>query len=114
MDIDFIRQITKPLNGVTEDIKWGNDLCFCVSMMFCVTGLDATSGASMKVTEEEFHELTSREGIIPAPYLARNMWVYVESPTALNKKEWEYYITQSYQLVASKLTKKVRKELGIE
>ena len=31
MDIDALRAICKKLPGVTEDIKWGNDLCFCIA-----------------------------------------------------------------------------------
>ena len=114
MDIESLRQLCRSLAAVTEDIKWSTDLCFCVGeKMFCVTGLQPDAGISFKVTEEEFYELTSRDGIIPAPYMARNMWVYVTNKASLTKQEWEHYIRQSYDLVGSKLSKKLRKELGI-
>ncbi|MBL7727015.1 MAG: MmcQ/YjbR family DNA-binding protein, partial [Dinghuibacter sp.] len=37
MFIDQLRSITAKLPGVTEEVKWENDLCFCVAgKMFCV------------------------------------------------------------------------------
>lgn len=104
MNIDSIRAICKKLPDVTEDVKWGNDLCFLIGeKMFCVVGLEGPLSASFKVKDEEFGEMSSRPGIIPAPYVARYKWVMVEKPTALTKKEWEFYINQSYELVKSKL-----------
>jgi hypothetical protein len=42
MTLDLIREIASKLPHVTEDIKWGNDLCFCIAgKMFCVTGLES-------------------------------------------------------------------------
>ncbi len=114
MSIDFIRQICKDLKGVTEDVKWGNDLCFCVGeKMFCVTPIEGVFNASFKCTDEDFAKLTEREHIIPAPYMARNKWVRVEKASVLKKKEWEQYVLKSYELVASKLPKKLQKEIGI-
>lgn len=113
MSIDFIRQICKQLKGVTEEVKWGNDLCFCVGeKMFCVAPVERAFTASFKCDDEDFAELTERENVIPAPYMARNKWVYVEKASALKKEEWEKYVLKSYQLVASRLTKKVQKEIG--
>src|SRR5881392_1379744 len=113
MDIDALRQFCLSLPAATEDIKWGNDLCFSVGgKMFAVAGLEAPLRCSMKVPDDEFEELSNRAGIIPAPYMARNKWVLVNA-SAMNKKEWEHYIRQSYELVKSKLTKKLRTDLGI-
>ena len=97
---------------MTEDIKWGNDLCFLIAKkMFCVTGLESPLKVSFKVTEEEFDELASSPGIIPAPYMARHKWVLVEDVNVLNKKQWKQYITQSYELVKAKLSKKELSQL---
>lgn len=75
--------------------------------MFCVTSLEGPLSASFKVKDEEFGEMTSRPGIIPAPYVARYKWVMIENPKALTKKEWEFYIKQSYELVKAALPKKL-------
>ena len=50
---------------------------------------------------------------MPAPYMARAKWVLVTDPSKLNKKEWERYVKQSYELIKIKLTKKLREKLGI-
>jgi predicted DNA-binding protein (MmcQ/YjbR family) len=113
MNIESIQKICKSLPKVTEDIKWGNDLCFSIgNKMFCVVGLQTPSSASFKVRDDEFDEMSSRDGLVPAPYVARYKWVLVTDLNKLSKKEWEYYIKQSYDLVRSKLPKKVLKDLG--
>jgi predicted DNA-binding protein (MmcQ/YjbR family) len=107
MDIETIRNISKSLPFVTEDIKWGNDLCFMIGgKMFCVTPMDAPLKVSIKVTDEGFGEMTNLPGIIPAPYAARYKWIFVENVSLFNHKQWDHYITQSYNLVKSKLSKK--------
>lgn len=113
MDIEELRAICKKLPGVTEDIKWGNDLCFCIAeKMFCVTGLQAPMQVSLKVRDEEFDELCSTENIIPAPYVARYKWILITDVNRFSKKEWKHYITQSYELVKNKLPKKIRDSIG--
>lgn len=62
--------------------------------------------------DEEFNKLTEMDGIIPAPYLARYKWVMVENSTALTNIEWEHYISQSYEMIKSKLPKKILTQLG--
>ena len=114
MNIDLFRNVCLSLPAVTEDVKWDNDLCFCLGgKMFCVTALDPPFKASFKVTDEEFEELSVSEGFMPAPYMARAKWVLVSDPSRLSKKEWEQYIKQSYELVKAKIPKKLLKELGI-
>ena len=50
--------------------------------------------------------MSTREGFIPAPYLARAKWVYAETPSRVKQKEGEKYIRGSYELIKAKLTKK--------
>ena len=115
MDIDWLRKLCLSLPGTSEDIKWGNDLCFLIAgKMFCVSGLDHPIKIAFKVPDEVFEELSITEGFIPAPYMARAKWVLVQDISMLTKKEWEEYILQSYALVKKKLPKKVIKELGLE
>ena len=113
MDIEFLRSVCLSLPGTTEGVKWGNDLCFMVAeKMFCVTGLEGPFAVSFKVTDEEFEELCQRDGFEPAPYMARNKWVTVRNAGKLSKKEWKDLIEQSYQLIKSKLPKKVQQGLA--
>ncbi|MER2998329.1 MmcQ/YjbR family DNA-binding protein [Pontibacter populi] len=112
MNIEALRELCLGLPGVTEDIKWGADLCFLVGeKMFCVTSIDAPHSVSFKVTDEQFDEMVGRPTIVPAPYMARNKWVNVQEWSGLNDTEWETYVKQSYGLVKSKLTKKLQKEI---
>jgi predicted DNA-binding protein (MmcQ/YjbR family) len=116
MTVDEIASICKPLRGVTRDIKWENHLCFNVGdKMFLITAPDNSPiTASFKASDEDFEELIQREGFIPAPYLARYKWVFVDDIKRLPKKQWEYYAKNAYALIASKLPVKTRKSLGIE
>ena len=115
MDVEILRTFCNALPAVREDIKWGNDLCFTIGeKMFCVVGLDAPHRFSFKVTDEEFEEVSTRDGFIPAPYMARNKWVSIENPDRVKQKDWEYFVRQSYELIKANLTRKARVELGIE
>jgi len=112
MTVDLIREIALKLPSVKEDIKWGHDLCFCIAeKMFCVTSMEGPVTVSFKVTDEEFAELEERKGFIPAPYMARNKWVMVDASSKISKKELSYFIEQSYNLIKSKLPKKVQAKL---
>jgi predicted DNA-binding protein (MmcQ/YjbR family) len=99
--------------GATEDTKWGADLVFSVGeKMFAVTSLDDdTKGISFKVDDDRFLELTDRPGIIPAPYLARAKWVYIEDLKSVSDAEAAELLKRSYELVFAKLTKKLQREI---
>jgi predicted DNA-binding protein (MmcQ/YjbR family) len=115
MNTESLRQFCKSLPACTEDIKWEKDLCFSVgAKMFCVCSLEAPFNVAFKVPDEDFEELSSREGFMPAPYMARAKWVLVSNPEKLKKKEWESYVRQSYELVKSKLTAKLKRQLKLE
>ena len=108
MNIEDIQTICRQLPAVTEDIKWGHDLCFSIGdKMFLVTSADETpTSASFKAPDEDFEELSERKGFKPAPYLARYKWVWVEDINLVSKKEWKVFVKQSYDLIKAKLPKK--------
>jgi len=115
MDIETLRRYCLGLPHATEGIQWGNDLLFRIGgKMFAVVALERTpTSISFKCTPEQFAELTEREGIIPAPYMARNNWVMLESLEVLPRAELKRLIKNSYEIVAAKLTKKVQAQLGL-
>lgn len=77
--------------------------------MFAVMPLEpARVWLSLKVTPENFAELTERPGIIPAPYLARAKWIALESRDALSTAELAPLLRSSYDLVVAKLPRKTR------
>lgn len=114
MTIEELQQIARTFPGMTEDIKWDNHLCFNVGgKMFVVTSPDNVPvTASFKASDEDFEELAQREGFIPAPYMARYKWVYVDDINRLSKKEWECYMAASYQLIHDKLPAKTRRQIA--
>src|SRR2546421_9088550 len=74
MNVEELRTYCLGLPHTTEDIKWGNDLCFLVGdKMFATTSLNAASGfnCSFKCSPEKFASLVEREGITSAPYTGR-------------------------------------------
>ena len=110
MTVDALRTICRRLPEVTEDIKWGHDLCFCVAgKMFTVVDLERPHSVAFKCTPESFGELVERPGIIPAPYMARNMWVQEqELGDVLDRRELESLVRASYELVVATLPKSKR------
>ncbi len=112
MHHEQLRELCLSLKGATEDIKWGNDLCFCIgSKMFCVTWLGGPFQASFKVTDIEFDTLTARPNIDAAAYVGRYGWVQVKDPAALSPAEWDRLVRQSYALVKATLPKKTQKAI---
>jgi predicted DNA-binding protein (MmcQ/YjbR family) len=112
MDLETIRNLCLKLPHTAEDIKWENDLCFMLATkMYCVTGLNEPFSCSFKCSDEDFGKLIEIAGIKPAPYMARNKWVNIQEPAALRDDEWSHYIEKSYQLIKSKLPKKVQQVL---
>jgi predicted DNA-binding protein (MmcQ/YjbR family) len=114
MNIDWLREHCLSLPYATETVQWGDDLVFKVGgKMFAVLPLEpsAASHLAFKCTPEKFAELTEIPGIIPAPYMARAMWVAFEDLSALHADEIRALIRESYDLVFAKLTKKQQREL---
>jgi predicted DNA-binding protein (MmcQ/YjbR family) len=110
MNLERLRQLCKSFPNATEQIQWGNDLVFKVGgKMFCVACSEPASVpivASFKCEPATFAELTEWEGIVPAPYLARAMWVGLERYDSLDDGEWRELVTRSYEMVSAKLPKK--------
>lgn len=114
MTIAEVRQICLSFPAVTEDIKWENHLCFNIGgKMFLVTAPDNVPvSASFKASDEDFEVLPNRTGFIPAPYMARNKWIFVDDINRLSKKDWENYLRKSYDLILSRLSLKFQKEIS--
>jgi len=114
MTIDQIRTLCLSFPGVYEDIKWGDHLCFNVGgKMFLVTAPDNTPvSASFKASDEDFSTLPEREGFIPAPYMAHNKWIFVDSISRFSPKEWSKYLGIAYEIVVAKLPTRTRASLG--
>ena len=116
MNIAAVKKFCASLPGAKGEIKWQVDLVYMVGgKMFCVAFEDKAKHAtvSFKVDDDLFLQHTDRPGFIPAPYLARARWVQVNDLKAVGDAELKGLIKRSHELVAMKLTKKMRAELGL-
>ena len=108
--IDSLREFCRALPHTTEDVQWEHDLLFRIAgKIYCVANLEPAMSATkiaFKCTPQRFAELVEIEGIIPAPYMARNHWVAMTEISALRQAEIKECIRNSYQLVLEKLPKK--------
>lgn len=114
MDAEWLRKVCLALPHTTEKMQWGCDLVFKVGgKMYAVAPLEpARVCLSFKCTDESFAELTERPQIIPAPYMARAKWAALETPEALSRAELAELLRVSYELVFSKLPKRVQAEMS--
>ena len=112
MDIEKVRAHCLSFPHVTEDVQWENDLLFRIgNKMFAVASLEKSDHVlSFKCTPEKFAELIERDGIIPAPYVARYHWVALETFDALKDSELKTLLRDSYEMVLAKLPKKLREQ----
>lgn len=109
MNLDQLQEYCMSFPGAEEEVKWDSLLCFMVGRkIFCTASLDEGNLIGFKVPKEEFEEMLSRDGIVPAPYFHRAWWVRVAVPGALKPAEYREHIRRSYELVKASLPKKVR------
>ena len=104
MNVDGIRKYCLTFAQATENLQWGDDLCFKIRGKIFVT-LALTSvppKLCFKCTPETFGELLEREGIRPAPYVGRYKWVILDRLDALPTDELQDFIRQSFEMVAAK------------
>ena len=106
MNVDEIRRFCLSFPDATEKLQWDDALCFKVSgKMFAVLGLDNVR-FTFKCAPETFAELIERDGIDPSPYLGRYKWVILHRLDALPGNEMTDLISQSYDMVAAKVSRK--------
>ena len=110
----LLQDYCRSLPGTTEDVKWETNLVFSVGKkMYAVFGLPEGEYLSFKTDPLVFTALTTRDGIEPAPYLARARWIRLPVRGVLPRREIEDLLQEAHSLVAAKLSKKLRAELGI-
>ena len=114
MDAEWLRKLCLSFPGTTEQIQWGYDLLFKVGgKMFAITPLEpAPVCLSFKASQEKFAELTERQNIIPAPYLARAQWVALQTRDAVGHDELAGLLRESYDMILAKLPKKMQEAIA--
>ncbi len=66
-----------------------------------------------KVSDLAFQILTEQSGIIAAPYLGRFKWVQIQDRSAMSDDDIKVYIEAAHEIIAHKLTRAKRSELGL-
>jgi len=79
--------------------------------MFAITGADGK--LSFKVSDIAYEVLTDGGMARPAPYMARAKWVQVDLPCDWEEAELKDHLGAAHAIIAAKLTKKARAELGL-
>jgi predicted DNA-binding protein (MmcQ/YjbR family) len=68
----------------------------------------------LKVSDVAYALLTELDGIRPAPYFARAGWVAISVGSPLSGEDVEAYVLEAHRLVAGRLSRKLRAELGLD
>ena len=103
------------LPGATMTIQWGDDHVYKVGgKMFAVLGgAGGATGFSLKASDVAFEVLSETGRAIPAPYLARAKWLHFADRAAQDADEVTDWLKTAHALIAAKLTRKARAELGL-
>jgi predicted DNA-binding protein (MmcQ/YjbR family) len=120
MNAAKLREFLLTLPHALEAEQWGG-LLFWVGdkaiggKTFIHMNLEAGQGhpAMFPAGPERFAELCERDGVIPAPYMARNHWVAVERWDALRDREWQDELRAAHAIVYAKLPPRTRKILDL-
>ena len=104
------------MRGATLDHPFGghHDAYRVGGKMFVMVGQEG--GVSFKVSDIAYEVLTETGRARPAPYLARAKWVNLPDPEdaeGWTDADLADHFASAHAIVASKLTKKVRADLGL-
>jgi predicted DNA-binding protein (MmcQ/YjbR family) len=108
--LEWVRRFCLALPHTTEKVRWEHNLLFCIAdKMYCVANLEPGMGRTrliFKCAPEVFTELVELEGMIPAPYLARNHWVAVTDLGPFRQAEIKDHIRKLLRVGAGKTFQK--------
>ena len=129
MNAERVRSLLLALPYVVETVQWGDNLVFWVGdkaiggKMFALLSLDAAPGAADSLghclisfaaaTPAAYDDLLEREGLVPAPYLARIRWVAVKDWAALSNADWQELLVAAHARVLANHTAKVIATLAL-
>ena len=113
MDREGVGKVCLALPAATLDHPFGDDHdAYRVGgKMFCMVG--AMGCISFKVSDIAYEVLTESGHARPAPYMARNKWVNLPRIDDWPDDELAEHLITAHALIAAKLTKKRRLELGL-
>jgi predicted DNA-binding protein (MmcQ/YjbR family) len=117
MTYDDYNSFCAALPATTYAVQWGGSHVWKVGgKVFCIgAGTEKAPAYSFKVSEIAFMALPEKPGFRPAPYLASRGLKWIEAEARrVERDELRELIVASHRLVAAGLTRKARRELGLE
>jgi predicted DNA-binding protein (MmcQ/YjbR family) len=94
-------------------VQWGDERVYKVGGKMFAWSDWAGERLSLKATELAFEVLVETGRARPSPYLARAKWLRFDDVAGLDDGEVADWLATSHRLVAGKLTRAMRKELGL-
>lgn len=99
------------LPGTATVAQWGSLVAKVGGKVFCLLS-DTGDAIVFKVSETSYAGLITCAGVSQAAYFAKGQWVSV-APDALDEPSLAAYLAEAHRLIAAKLTRKLRTELGL-
>ena len=110
MTREEVASLALALPAVTHVVQWGaSDVYKVGGKVFAIVGDESMS---FKVSEIAFMVLTESGVGRQAPYCAKGQWAAVNFDAA-EASDFAEWVSTAHSLIAAKLTKKLRAELGI-
>jgi predicted DNA-binding protein (MmcQ/YjbR family) len=119
MNLSQYNSFCAALPHATNVVQWGGASVWKVGgKVFAIAWFDNSvdQGITFKCSPLSFDMLKELESCRPAPYLAsRGMkWIQRTEATSLSDRDLKAYLKESHRLVGLGLSKKRRRELGLE
>ena len=107
------------LPAASHVVQWGGAHVWKVGgKVFAIAGWSDTTYpfVTFKCSDISYEVLRQQPGLRPAPYFASRgaKWIQFYGPPGLGDEELCGYVGRSYRLVAQKLTRPTRAELGLD
>ena len=108
----------RSLPATTYVSQWGGSHVWKVGgKVFAIGGWQEDAPSfTFKVSDIAYEMLKEQPGLRPAPYLASRglSWIQRHGEPGLNEADLRHYLAESHRLVASGLSRRRRRELGLE
>jgi predicted DNA-binding protein (MmcQ/YjbR family) len=119
MTLDGYNGLCASLPAATHVVQWGGAHVWKVGgKVFAIAGWNDGEdlAVTFKCSDIAFDILREQPGLRPAPYLAsRGMkWIQRQTAQSMDDEALRDYVRESHRLVVLKLTRLVRKEIGLQ
>ena len=118
MTRDEFDYFCQSLKSTTNVIQWGNASVWKIGgKIFAICshwGEGDHQKIGFKCSDLSYRVLIEQDNIVPAPYLARAKWVQLQNDKAMSDADIKSYIVEAYKIIASKLSLKKQRELGLK